>query len=193
MGFSICYITTKATPDQVIEHLKLSVTRETQEMPDYDWWVAKPTTGYTVFWSEDFEFCMKSQGKIEALSQCAEVYVGEVHEGVMWSSCAFWHRGEQIWSVQHTGDGSEAEDPSHFNLHTSGTPPEIFEGIKAKYFEAQKTDGEDVDHVFEVPIALTEQISGFRYDKITTSDRFLIVTPPLGKQRGFIAKLFGKK
>jgi len=193
MGFSICYIATKATPKQVLTHLRLSATGETQDMPDYDWWVAQSATGYTIFWSENFEFCMKSQKKIAALSQSAEVYVGEVHEGVMWSSCAFWQKGCQLWSVQHTGDGSDDVDTSYFNLHISGKPPEIFEGIKAKYFEAQKTDGENVDHVFEIPIALTEQISGFRYDKIVTSERFLIITPPPRKPRGFIAKLFGKK
>lgn len=193
MGFSICYITTKATPDQVLEHLALTATNEMQGMPDYDWWVAQSASGYTVFWSEDFEFGMNSHDKIEVLSKLEDVYLVEVHEGVMWSSCTHWHQGTQLWGVQHTGDGSDPTDSSHFNLNISGTPPENFDGIKAKFFEAQKTDGEDMDHVFEIPIVLAEQISGFRYDKTLTSDRFLIVTPPPTKPRGFFAKLFGKK
>jgi len=81
-----------------------------------------------------------------------------VHETVMHSGGAGWKGGEQQWSVCHMGD--QAVD----DLTVEGAPPEPFAEIERRQRERQE-GVTNVDHIFDIPVALAGALVGFFHDK----------------------------
>lgn len=97
---------------------------------------------------------------LEKLSEKTEVLVGSVEEHVMeaWTAC--WHKGKKVWEVKH--DFQESDD----NLCVEGEPPASFAAIKEEMVKRQEGEEDDeVDYYFEIPVALYQQITGYRYDE----------------------------
>lgn len=188
MGFRICYIATTASPNELVEALNLNLGEVSNEMPQGSWWIARlKGSDWTLLWSENEEFGQSSIKQIETLSELHKTYLCEVNETVMWSSAELWVDGEKLWKVSHTGD-----EEDKFQLSEYGKLPENYTKIVETHFADQKHDGEDVDHVFEVPLNLVASEIGFRHeDHLEASDveEFLLVTPP--KKKGLFSRLFG--
>jgi hypothetical protein len=79
------------------------------------------------------------------------------NETEMISYACGWANGVQRWSVFH--------DAQHGlkHLEVTGTPPEEFRAIRDRLF-AQQREGEDADHVFDIPVELFAALGGIRYD-----------------------------
>lgn len=160
MGFRICYVASKATPDQLIDSLGLTLGATRNEMPIDEWWVARLLeSGWTVLWAENEQFGQQSVGRVAKLSSQFDTYICEVNETVMWSSAEYWSCGKQIWKVTHAGDGDDI-----YNISKTGTLPESFAELNNKHRANQLNDGEGVDHIFEVPLDLVAMDICFRHE-----------------------------
>ncbi len=78
-----------------------------------------------------------------------------------------WRDGRQVWSVSH--DGSEGGD----QLDVEGELPAVFEELKQEAVAAQaesEADGGGVNFVFDIPLDLAAEITGFRHDEMGFDD-----------------------
>ncbi|MDA9497880.1 hypothetical protein XI05_10460 [Bradyrhizobium sp. CCBAU 11357] len=89
------------------------------------------------------------------LSASAEIVVLSVEEHVMFSHAQVWRDGRQCWSLQHSGDVDTT------NLKSSGDLPPLFDKLRRDQEELSALDQD----FFDIPVKLTEHITGFRYDQ----------------------------
>ena len=94
-----------------------------------------------------------------------------VDEYALRSRTSGWTRGREAWSVTHDG-----ADPSGAHLAVTGEVPPALEAIRARIYAEQNdadraaeqgTDGGhglEVDLIFELPIDLARELTGFRHD-----------------------------
>lgn len=88
-------------------------------------------------------------------------------EDQMTSLAMEWRDGKQVWSVYWDGAATEK------TLQVEGQLPESFDAIKEDITnlqaemdrEAQDGEGGEADIVFELPLDLAEEITGFRHDQ----------------------------
>jgi hypothetical protein len=189
LGFRICYVASKAAPDQLADSLGLTLGATRNEMPHDEWWTAKlRKSGWTVLWSENEQFGQQSVVRIAELSNQFDTYICEVNETVMWSSSEFWSGGKQIWKVTHAGDGDDI-----FNFSQAGTLPASFSELNNKHRANQQNDGEGVDHIFEVPLDLAAMDIGFRHEdflKPGDVETFQKILEP--QKKSLFSRIFGR-
>ena len=97
------------------------------------------------------------------LSERCRVIVCALEEHVMASSCASWEEGKKKWSVKHQSERGVLD------VKTSGKVPEIFYPLKEKLIREQKAEGganADVDHLFDLPLELAKEYTGFKHDEV---------------------------
>ena len=90
-----------------------------------------------------------------------------LEEHVMFSSCSFWNKGKKEWSVEHESERGV------FDVKTSGKVPESFSMLKERLIREQKAEGgenADVDHIFDLPLELANQYTGFKHDEGVEGD-----------------------
>lgn len=78
-----------------------------------------------------------------------------------------WKNGRQVWSVSH--DGSDGGD----QLAVEGQLPDVFEELKHEADAAQEEsakEGGGVDFVFDIPLDLAAELTGFRHDEMGFDD-----------------------
>jgi len=100
---------------------------------------------------------------LEELSRQGEVVYCFVEDHVMFSCASRWSSGNEVWRVAH--DGCEK---GMFHLEVKGQPPARLETIRRKMLDRQEADGgakSDVDHIYEVPVELAKELTGFRHDE----------------------------
>ena len=93
-----------------------------------------------------------------AFSQGREMVVVHIEEHTMFSRAELWSAGKNIWRVWHNGD-NEVMD-----LRTTGDLPAAFESLRRQAFSQQDKEA-DIDHVFDIPLDLAAQLTGFRHDE----------------------------
>jgi hypothetical protein len=78
-----------------------------------------------------------------------------------------WRDGKQVWSVFWDGGAAEKQ------LQVEGQLPDSFEAIREDITALQAEmdreadgEGEKTDVVFELPLDLAEEITGFRHDQV---------------------------
>ena len=96
--------------------------------------------------------------QLAAVSHVGETVYCFVEEHVMVSAASLWRDGKQVWRVTH--DGQESAD----HLSTDGVAPPAFASIRDKYLAVQAAEREeDVDHIFDIPVELARELTGFRH------------------------------
>jgi hypothetical protein len=132
------------------------------EFPEGEWFgVSLPSGWYLVLRADHCEPKEFRDGALEALSDGCDMVMGSAEEHVMVSSMAFWKDGERKWRVVH--DAREGI----YHLASEGDPPASYAGLVDTYRKQQDEEGgniADVDMIFEVPLALGVELTGFRYD-----------------------------
>jgi hypothetical protein len=96
------------------------------------------------------------------LSEGGRAIACSLEEHVMASSCASWEDGEKKWSVEHESERGM------FDVKTSGKVPEGFSPLKERLSKEQEADGgekADVDLLFDLPLELAKQSTGFKHDE----------------------------
>ncbi|MET1413652.1 hypothetical protein ABVF61_15385 [Roseibium sp. HPY-6] len=77
----------------------------------------------------------------------------------MHSAAAFWQGSRRKWHWPHRGDGGK-----DFHLKKEGSLPGPYKNLWETRFADQYSDGDEVDHIFEVLIDLVALDTDFRHD-----------------------------
>jgi hypothetical protein len=96
--------------------------------------------------------------EVRQLSRGGEVIACFVEEHVMVSRAAGWKDGEQIWCVTHDAQESDG------HLDVEGEPPTGFIAIRDRLAKQQEGDG-GADFIFNIPVDLAEEITGFSHEE----------------------------
>ncbi|MEM1050098.1 MAG: hypothetical protein AAGL24_28335 [Pseudomonadota bacterium] len=160
MGTNICFLGARLAAEEMAKILGLELSAPLPEVPERGSWIGEvKSSGWTVFWSEDGDFGVAKQTRVEDLSTRTEVIHCQLVDTCMASFTESWIDGSMVWMVYHSGEEGDV-----FNLEIEGQPPEKLEPIKKHYFSKQEAEGDLVDYVFQVPIDLAYAILGFEYD-----------------------------
>ncbi|MCP5367585.1 MAG: hypothetical protein H6906_08755 [Hyphomicrobiales bacterium] len=168
MGFHGSYLAARMAPDALARALGLTLGlalgAADAGRPGEDWIARRSDGTWTVFFAleDDFDAGLDHDGRLAALAGEAEVLYCLPDAGTMTSLCSGWTGGRMTWRVWHDGLTGESA-----HLEVDGTPPPPFEAIRDRLLADQRradADGATVDHMFDVPVALFEALTGFRHD-----------------------------
>ncbi len=163
MGFSVSYLAVKNKAKlEILRNLSLKGTREFEEFFDSDYNGADLDNGWYLVVANEFQSKIFKETSLSRLSQGTELLTCMVEEHCMHSVATGWSDGKKIWSVYHAGDGDDNET----NLTSEGDLPEDFEQVKEQMFAEQSGSKGGVDYIFDIPVALFTNATGFRYDYV---------------------------
>lgn len=164
MGFRISLLAAKADKAAVLSQLGLTDTGQIDEANEAPLSAAQLANGWTIVWANDCDWA--DAGRLDGMTPRPAIATLMAHEGVMAADLRV-DDGADRWSVSY-GVDEEGE--------LAGNWPAAFAPIVA---EAQAREREDesgeVDHLFDIPVAIMEAITGHRYDAVSDA-MFTIVT-----------------
>ncbi len=169
MGFAVSWLAVSGKePSQVLAELGFSRTETTEAFPESDFTCAALPGAWFLVCADDFESPLAMESVLGALAAGCEVIACQVEEHVMVSAVTMYADGALVWRVEHDAQ----QDIYH--LSVKGLPPaqldEIYASLKQRQDEEGGSDAE-VDHIFDVPVALAESITGYRHDKDSAESR----------------------
>jgi hypothetical protein len=157
MGFNIDLTAIRGkTIEEVHSILNLRSTSHRESVPESPVVAAAlPTGWYLVYFNDGSPPWEK---ELARLSEGAEAIALHVSETVM-SSCAYaWQNGREKWSISHNLEGGGADDLEH-----GGSPPDCYFAIAERLRKQQQERG-DADYVFDIPVEVVRELTGFSYD-----------------------------
>jgi hypothetical protein len=194
MGFCISWVAIWGKdPEVVLDVLGWRRTGVHEELPE------SPTT-CTTLGSGWFLIAMMNRADaydgtlgLAALSKEAEVVASFVEEHVMFSGSVLWRNGQKIWSVEH-----DAQEGVHHLVVSGEVPPEmslIIDEARSSQDAEDRGDAE-VDFIFDVPVDMSQLLTGFRYDRNQEDGVELtfevLAEVPRGRPPGWLKSLFGR-
>ena len=111
----------------------------------------------------------------------------------MFSSVTGWKAGDALWSVTHDCEKGKA------HLEVEGPVPLQLAGIQNKLLADQAAEGGEegeVDFLFDAPIQLAKELTGFRFDEDVpgvSRDLFVVLEKDGKPSGGWLGGLFDKK
>jgi hypothetical protein len=160
MGVSLSWIAVKGfNPQAVNTTLGLRPTGVKEDFPESSLSAAQLPTGFylVIFNREEL-----SAGTLRKFSDAFPLLYGFMEEHVMFSTVAAWESGKEIWSIVHDAQ------KNILDLEVKGKPPESFTKIRDRLMAQQYAEGveePEVDHIFDVPVEVAKELTGFRYDQ----------------------------
>ena len=101
-------------------------------------------------------------GLLTTLSLHWDCVACSIEEHLMFSSASFWRSGEELWSISH--DAQEGMS----DLTATGDLPASFEATRERIVQEQESEGgasAEVDLIFEIPLLLAREVTGFKHDE----------------------------
>lgn len=147
-------------PETFLERAGFEDTGEPDEYYEAETCGGQMPDGWYVLVTE--KMGLVDPAKLKQWSAGGRLIACVVYEGAMNSLAMEWRDGKQVWSVFWDGSAEEKQ------LQVEGQLPESFEAIKTDITNLQAEadrDGGEVDLVFELPLDLAEEITGFRHDQ----------------------------
>lgn len=163
MGWSCSWIAVRGKePDILLNALGLHLSSEREAFPEARWTAANlPGGWFLVFRADHCEPPTFKGSVLTTVSADCELIHSSVEEHVMVCSTAYWRHGEKVWEIVHDAQ------KGIYDLQSSGDLPMSFENIRTKFIseqEAERGEKADVDHVFEIPLQVGVELTGFRHD-----------------------------
>ena len=193
MGFCVSWVAVHGKdPQVVLDELGWRRTGQQEEFPE------SPTTCATL---RPGWFSIIMVGRADAydgsldfarLSKGAEVVACFVEEHVMFSAAVLWRDGSKIWSVEHDAQ----QGILHLDVFGQ-LPPEmalIIEEAKSSQ-DAEDAGGADTDFTFDIPVDISQRITGLRYDRSDIDGVELtfdvLAKVPRARRGGWLRSVFG--
>ncbi|WP_439636477.1 hypothetical protein [Oceanicaulis sp.] len=161
MGFNIGWIGVRSPErSDILDLLGVQDTYVHDEVNETPMSWAHLPTGWTIlfFNTPDERF----EQAYTALAQTSDVIACVALETTMDCHVLRACRGKALWSLLY-----QAEQ-KHLGVQVGGTPPSCFQLIQQSLGEAQAVsdaNGDDVDHLFEIPLQVAEQETGYAYGR----------------------------
>jgi hypothetical protein len=166
VGYSIAWIAVQ-TPDQasLFERAQVRPTDEVDECFESPVSGTALNGGWFLLVGQGCDHRLIDRALLQSLSVRWPYVACSIEEHVMFSSAAFWHAGTEVWSASHDAQ------KGIFNLAVSGELPGSFDQLRESKFREQEAQGgpaADVDLIFEVPLLLAKELTGFKHDEAPT-------------------------
>jgi hypothetical protein len=143
---------------EVLEHLGLVETGELVEPYSREGLISvhQNSNGWLYIFAEDFDWA--DGPRVLDLSRFG-LTLGIQTEDEVDMTCLVRaaEHGRKLWKVSHVNDEGE-------QLKAFGKVPEDFARIRRKYRRLQR-ERDDADYLWEIPLALARQLSGYRVDE----------------------------
>lgn len=186
MGYSISWIALKdKTAAEVAELLSLSRSGEFDDIPRGMFAGTQSGRGWYVVVIDVYGHKFLSERSLRRISAESDVIAAAIEEHVMFSSAEAWAKGNLVWRLTHEGETG----PN--NLREQGSLPEQFPRVKQRLLAAQQQEDQaepEVDHIFDIPLELAEEIVGFKHDK-SLDLRFEVLRPVQTTGGGLFSRL----
>jgi hypothetical protein len=150
--------------DDFLQGMGFEDTGETDEYFDQDHSGGELAGDWYVVVSNDLS--LMDPARLAKWSVGGRLVAALVHEDTSNSLATEWRDGKLLWSASH--DGSEGGD----ELSVEGALPEVFEELKHEAIAAQAEAGPEgeLDFIFDIPLDLAADVTGFRHDEIGFDD-----------------------
>lgn len=151
--------------EEFLERAQFEDTGEVDEYFEHDHSGGALPDGWYVILSSDMGLI--EPAKLAKWSAGARLVAAAVHEDAQSSLATEWRDGKLVWSASH--DGAEGGD----RLDIEGVLPAVFEELKQEAASAQaesEADGGGVNFVFDIPLDLAAEVTGFRHDEMGFDD-----------------------
>ena len=189
MGYAIHWVAVEGSELEALSAaLGLRLTGRQEELPESPVVGARLPSGWSLVLTNRSTV---GERKLQRVSTSREVlsFFGETH--VMFSTLAAWRAGDILWSVTH--DASKGLG----HLETEGPVPAAFGAIRETLTAELAGAGgaaSRADYLFDAPIDLGRQLTGFAVEDENPGVSFEILEPA-GKPpgAGFFSRLFGKR
>lgn len=166
MGFSLAWFAAQGIPkDDFLERAGFDDTGEVDEYFEETHSGGQLPGGWYVIVTSDVG--LLAPDRLRQWSAGGRIVAAVVHEDSMNSLATEWKDGRPVWSVSH--DGSEGGD----SLEVEGQLPDLFEELKQEADAAQaesEKEGGGVDFVYDIPLDLAADLTGFRHDEMGFDD-----------------------
>ncbi len=167
MGFSISWIAVQTEDhDSIFELLGVIPTTEEDEYFESQFAGSSLKNGWFLLVGQGCDNRLVQKNVLCELSKFGPTIACSIEEHVMYSSVEYLSSGSSEWSVVHDAQ------VGMYNLEDSGTLPESFEPLKNRIKSDQDAEGgekADVDLIFEIPLLLALELTGFKHDEICES------------------------
>ena len=158
MGFSVSWLAVHENArNNTLSSIGLVETDRREFLPESAFDGVLLTTGWYVVWFNNASPSALKPESLRVLSAHTEVIACQIEEHSMVSTATCWRDGVEQWYVAH-----DAEE-GLTNLEVLGSPPAMLEEIHSAKLQLQGMN-EDIDNIFDVPLALAEELVGFRHD-----------------------------
>ena len=172
MGFSIAWIAVQAdSADAVCKEIGLRRTGRTADYADFDISGIMLFSGWHLVVFEDMNHPLQGEGALRRASEAFPVLRCLIEEHAMYSSAELWHGGEQIWCIAHDLQAGKRD------LVVTGKVPAAFGSIRTHVMARQDdhdraTRGLPVDYVFDAPLLLAREMTGFKHSEALNEEKF---------------------
>lgn len=166
MSFALAWFAIQGVgKDEFLDRAGFTDTGEEDAYCDQDHSGGEIPGGWYVVLTNDLG--LADPGRFARWSAGGRLVAVVVHEDAASALATEWRDGRQIWSVSH--DGSEGGD----ELAVDGQLPPVFEELRQEAVTAQADasgEGGDVNFVYDIPLDLAAEITGFRHDELGFDD-----------------------
>lgn len=163
MGYSLAWVAVKTKDhESLFELTKVAPTDEKDEYYETPISGAELKNGWFLLVGQGCDHRLISDNQLAVLSARWECLSCAIEEHVMFSSASLWKQGSEVWSVSHDAQKGIS------NVESSGDTPKSFSSLREKMLECQEAEGgdsADVDFVFDVPLLLAKELTGFKHDE----------------------------
>ncbi|MEM5553274.1 hypothetical protein WNY63_21455 [Pseudoalteromonas neustonica] len=163
MGFSIAWIAVQTeNHDSIFELLDVNPTSEEDEYFESKLSGSALKNGWFLLVGQGFENRLVQNDVLSELSEFGPTVACSIEEHVMYSSAEYWSSGSKKWTAVHDAQ------KGRYNLETSGSLPISFESLNARVTKEQDAEGgekADVDLIFDIPLLLASELTGFKHDE----------------------------
>jgi hypothetical protein len=178
MGFSISLIGFKGLSDELAsQRLGLRKTSQTTSFADTEFSGYALPKGWFLIAARGCDSPLISSDSLTTLSVDCEVVACSIEEHVMYVSAELWKHGRRIWRIAHNAQMALRD------LETEGDlPPSYAEALSeaTKQQDAEDAGRREVDFFFEIPLAVTKDLIGFKHDEQSEGvddDAFTVFEP----------------
>ncbi|MCG8670509.1 MAG: hypothetical protein MI867_13915 [Pseudomonadales bacterium] len=163
MGFSISWIAVQTeNHDAIFDLLDVSPTTEEDKYFESQLSGCALKNGWFLLVGQDCDNRLVQKDILSDLSEFGPTLACSIEEHVMYSSAEYWESCSKKWSVSHDAQ------KGMYNIETTGMLPESFKNVKASAFKEQDAEGgqkADVDVIFDIPLLLVSELTGFKHDE----------------------------
>jgi hypothetical protein len=163
MGFNGNWVAVKGIGIDILER-EIGLIRQSseplEEASDAPYWVGMLPTGWSICVLGHFDERVHDPLLLQKLSAATDLIMGQALESTMCSELSMWSGGKRQWLVYHyAAEG----DSNHLEFEGINLPSSL-EGHRQFALAAHAKDS-SVDFMFDVPLILSQEIAGFRYDQ----------------------------